>query len=261
MKVFLKLLATGILTTICRIIFQLLLPSSTQTVLEPSIFVKNGTLPLAFSLLAIFAYSSIAGLFLLVQSGISGTSNQQGMKYALALNLVWAVYLFEPLAHATSIMLDSVAYVIADGISLFIMGFLLGVFFKCDEKVNSAVKDHKTIILVVIPIILFVLGRVILYKVVNIYAVFNTQPLKTFVWCTIVGLVTSLVVIWLTKQGQSIVKALLIYAINLIFFNSFMLLVFDFSMIDLAFRTGVDIMAISIGAMITIRYRKLVKQI
>ncbi|MDR0879180.1 MAG: hypothetical protein LBN09_00580 [Clostridioides sp.] len=247
MKAFFKIFAIGLITTIFRIVTQLLMPSSTQTVLSPSLFVKDGTLPLAFSALAIVAYSVIAAMFLLVKSGISGTSMKQGLKYAIALSFLWSVYLFEPLPHATSILKDSVAYILADSISLIIMGLLLGVFFKSEEKIHGDRINNQTLILLFVPTMLFVLGRLIQYKVLGIYSLFDAEPLKTFIWCIAVGIISSLVVNWLVKQGKLVSKGLFIYAVNLTFFNSFMLLVFDFNVVDLVLRTGIDIVAISVG--------------
>ncbi|MDR0922356.1 MAG: hypothetical protein LBM95_08240 [Lactobacillales bacterium] len=259
MKNFFKILLIGLITTIFRIVIQLLMPSSTQTVLSPSQFVKDGTLPLAFSALAIVAYSVIAAMFLLVKSGISGTSMKQGLKYAVSLSFLWSVYLFEPLPHSISILKDSIAYVLTDSISLILMGLLLGVFFKSEEKIHGDRINNQTLLLLFVPTILFVLGRLIQYKVLGIYSSFDGEPLKTILWCITVGVVSSLVVSWLVKQGGSVSKGLFIYAMNLFFFNSFMLLVFDFSVVDLTLRTGIDIVAISIGIIVISRNKNFIE--
>ena len=62
-KNILKILLIGLITTIVRIIGQLFIPAGEQTVLEPSVFAQNGTMPLAFTVYGIFAYSLIASLF------------------------------------------------------------------------------------------------------------------------------------------------------------------------------------------------------
>lgn len=48
MKIILKILLIGIASTIVRIIGQLTIPAGEQTILAPSIFAQNGTMPLAF---------------------------------------------------------------------------------------------------------------------------------------------------------------------------------------------------------------------
>ena len=73
-KNILKILLVGLATTIVRIIGQLSIPAGEQTVLEPSIFAQNGTMPLAFTVYGIFAYSLIAALFLLIRGRMTGNS-------------------------------------------------------------------------------------------------------------------------------------------------------------------------------------------
>lgn len=250
MKTIFKILAIGCMTTGCRIFFQLLMPERAQSVLQPSFFVKQGLLPLAFTLIAILAYSLFAGFFLLVKNNIPGRIRQQGLTYAFVLSLLWSVYLFEPLPHATSLFLDSLAYVVADSLSFIIMGLLLGYFFKSTEKSYENEKLSRLFVnpRLVMPIVCFVLGRIILYQVFRIYSDYARQTGKTMIWCLVVGFVSSLVLIWLQQHTCSIKNALLIYAVNLIFFNGFMLLVFEFPMVDLLLRTSMDILTISVGS-------------
>ncbi len=47
-KNILKILLIGLATTIVRIIGQLSIPAGEQTVLAPSVFAQNGTMPLVF---------------------------------------------------------------------------------------------------------------------------------------------------------------------------------------------------------------------
>ncbi len=49
MKNILKIFLVGLATTIVRIIGQLSIPAGEQTVLSPSIFAQNGTMPLSFT--------------------------------------------------------------------------------------------------------------------------------------------------------------------------------------------------------------------
>ena len=63
-KSILKLLLTGLVTTLVRVIGQLVIPAGGQTVLPPSVCAQNGTMPLAFAVYGVFAYTLIAALFL-----------------------------------------------------------------------------------------------------------------------------------------------------------------------------------------------------
>ena len=120
MKTIFKVVIVGIITTIFRIIGQLLIPAGSQNVLLPSIFVKNGTMPLAFSIYGVFAYSLIAMMFLLISNQLSGNKIIQGLKYGGFCCCIWIVYLLEPLPHVSPI--DRITYPATDGLALIVMG-------------------------------------------------------------------------------------------------------------------------------------------
>lgn len=82
MKNILKIFLAGLATTVVRIIGQLSIPASEQTVLAPSIFAQNGTMPLAFTVYGIFSYSLIAALFLLIRTRMGRNRILQGLKQA-----------------------------------------------------------------------------------------------------------------------------------------------------------------------------------
>lgn len=126
-KNILKIFLVGLATTVVRIIGQLSIPAGEQTVLAPSIFAQNGTMPLVFTVYGVFAYSLIAALFLLIRTRIGGNRILQGLKYGLSCCVVWIVYLLEPLPHVAP--LDRITYPIADSLALIVMGLLLGRLF------------------------------------------------------------------------------------------------------------------------------------
>lgn len=123
-KNILKIFAVGLAATVVRIIGQLSIPSGEQTVLPPSVFAKNGTMPLAFTVYGVFAYSLIASLFLLIRGRMSGSRILQGLKYGLSCCVVWILYLLEPLPHVAA--MDRITYPLADSLALVVMGLLLG---------------------------------------------------------------------------------------------------------------------------------------
>lgn len=140
MKNILKILLIGLVTTIVRIIGQLSIPAGEQAVLAPSVFTRNGTMPLAFTIYGIFAYSLIASLFLLIQSRLGGNRILQGLKYGLSCCAVWTVYLLEPLPHVATI--DRITYPVADSLALIVMGLLLGWMFGNPAR-QAGRKQHS----------------------------------------------------------------------------------------------------------------------
>ena len=117
-KNILKIFLVGLATTIVRIIGQLSIPAGEQTVLAPSVFAQNGTMPLAFTVYGIFAYSLIASLFLIIRNRLSGNRVLQGLKYGLSCCIVWIVYLLEPLPHVAGI--DRITYPVADSLAMIV---------------------------------------------------------------------------------------------------------------------------------------------
>ena len=239
-KNILKILLIGLATTIVRIIGQLSIPAGEQTVLAPSVFAQNGTMPLAFTVYGIFAYSLIASLFLLIRNRLSGNRVLQGLKYGLSCCAVWIVYLLEPLPHVAGF--DRITYPIADSIALIVMGLLLGWLFG-----NPARRADKE---------KFFVGRMIQYLVFGIYSSFDEKPLETVLWCLLTGTAISCVTAWLNLYIHSknrIKRALILggmlFGVDLFLFNFFMPLVFDANIPDLILRTFIDILTVTVGCL------------
>lgn len=119
-----NILFIGAITTVVRIIGQLSIPAGNQSILGPSIFAQNGTMPLAFTIYGVFAYSIIAALFLFIRNQMQGNRLLQGFQYALFCCAIWVAYLWEPLPHVAP--LDRITYPIADSLAFLVMGLLLG---------------------------------------------------------------------------------------------------------------------------------------
>lgn len=247
-----KLLLIGLLSTVVRIVGQLLIPAGTQDVLEPSIFVNNGTMPMAFTIYGIFAYTIIASMFLLVKDKISGGRAIRGLKYALSCCLVWVVYLLEPLPHVA--FLDKFTYPIADSIALLVMGSLSGLLL-CEREKKDCGKTFRINVLPTIVITaFFAVGRIIQYKAIGIYSSYADGKVGSIVWAVSVGLVLSLVLQWLNdkvvvtgKFIRPILLGMVLFGVDLLLFNFFMPLVFDADIPDLIIRTCVDFFSVTMG--------------
>ena len=261
MKNILKILLIGLVTTIVRIIGQLSIPAGEQAVLAPSVFTRNGTMPLAFTIYGIFAYSLIASLFLLIRKQIGGNRILQGLKYGLSCCAVWIVYLLEPLPHVAP--LDRITYPIADSLALIVMGLLPGRLFG-----NPAQQaDNENLPFPVLPALTvtacFFAGRMLQYLFLDIYSSFDEKPLETVLWCLLTGISISCVMVWLNRyvdSGGRIKRALilgsLLFGVNLVLFNFFMPLVFDADIPDLILRTFIDILAVTAGCLAFPNQRK-----
>ncbi|MDO4554334.1 MAG: hypothetical protein Q4B70_04215 [Lachnospiraceae bacterium] len=247
-----KILLIGTVTTIVRIIGQLLIPAGSQTVLEASVFVKNGTMPVAFTIYGLFAYSIIASLFLLVKEGINGTRIIRGLKYAISCCMIWVIYLLEPLPHVA--FMDKFTYPIADSCALLVMGILAGILL-CEKEVSI---EKETVKLKWLPTIAisgcFLIGRMIQYCLIDIYSCFEQDKVSSIIWSALTGLIISFVIQWLnqkiiaTNKGvKYILIGVVLFGVDLFLFNFFMPLVFDADIPDLILRTCIDIAGTTIG--------------
>ena len=253
-KNILKIFLVGLATTIVRIIGQLSIPAGEQTVLAPSVFAQNGTMPLAFTVYGIFAYSLIASLFLVIRNRMSGNRVLQGLKYGLSCCIVWIVYLLEPLPHVAGI--DRITYPVADSLALIVMGLLLG--WLSGNPAQRADKEKPPF--PILPVLAvtggFFAGRMIQYLVFGVYSSFDEKPLETVLWCLLTGIAISCVMAWLNlyihsenRMLQALILGVLLFGVDLILFNFFMPLVFDADIPDLILRTFMDILAVTVGCL------------
>ena len=253
-KKILKLLLIGLVTTIIRIIGQLAIPAGEQTVLAPSMFAQNGTMPFAFIVYGIIAYSLIASLFLLIRNRLSGNGILQGLKYGLSCCAVWIVYLLEPLPHVAA--MDRITYTAADSLALIVMGLLLGWLFG--KSKYPAVRQNTAfpILPVLTTTACFFAGRMMQYFIFDIYSSFDEKLLETVLWCSLTGITISCVMVWLNLyigSGNRVKRAIFLgcflFGADLILFNFFMPLVFDADIPDLILRSLIDILAVTLGCL------------
>lgn len=254
-KNILKILLIGFATTIIRIIGQLSIPAGEQTVLAPSIFAQNGTMPLVFTVYGIFAYSLIAALFLLIRDRMVGNRILQGLKYGLVCCAVWIVYLLEPLPHVAA--LDRITYPIADSVALIIMGLMLGWLFGKSKCSAGWQKTAFPVLPVLTVNVCFFAGRMVQYLIFDTYSSFDEKTLETVLWCLLTGIAISCVMVWLNlhiSNGNRIKRAIilgcLLFGVDLILFNFFMPLVFSADIPDLILRTFVDILTVTLGCLV-----------
>jgi hypothetical protein len=251
----LKLVLIGFITTILRAMLQTLMPVGQQTVLAPSMFINNGSMPIVFMLYGTFAYTVIASNFLILHKSLSGTRIIKGLKFGILYSLLWSIYLLEPLAHGAPI--DKITYPIADSAVLIVMGLLLGRFIA----ISSPIKKHKftkhSFWSIGFITVLFFIGRMIEYTIFNIYSSFDKATVSSIVWVIGTGIVIGLVFDYINPlmgsksiTCKSFIFAFVIFGVDLFALNFFIPIVFSFDILDLFTRTIVDIIFVFIGSYI-----------
>lgn len=253
-KVFtiLKIAAVGAICTLVRIIGQLFIPA-TPAILPPSGIALNGMVPVAFTIYAFFVYSFIAAIYLLISPNLSGSRFIKGLKYGACCAAIWVMYLLEPLPHVA--LLDKFTYPLADGLTLIIMGFFIGLFLSKDSpKLDTGFDVRFATGDLVVITLFFTAGRMIEYFVTGIYSSFETQKAETVIWTILTGIVISFVVLWFEhyiRTTNKFVSAVLaggtFFGVNYTLFNFFMPIIFSCGIGDLIIRTAIDIVAVTLG--------------
>ena len=251
----LKIILIGFVTTVFRIIGQMLIPEGSQDVLLPSVFVENGMLPIVFLAYGTFAYGVIAAMFLLIRHSVLGHRISQGLKYGISCCFVWVIYLLEPLAHAAPI--DRITYPLVDGIALLILGALTGLLLGTDHvKAMSTSAKRVNYIAIAAITLAFTAGRLLQYVVFGTYSMFIEKTAETLIWVIAAGLVISGVISWLwmyvPKRGRwrnAIILGGIMFGADLALFNFFVPLVLSADIPDLIVRTVMDTVAVTIGCL------------
>ena len=256
-----KLVLIGFITTVLRAMLQTLMAAGQQTVLAPSMFIKNGSMPLVFMVYGTFAYTMIAVIFLIIHKNLSGGRVVKGLKFGILYSLLWSIYLMEPLAHGSPI--DKITYPIADSAVLIVMGLLLGRFIAISSPHEKyKFKKHSWWNIGLITVLFFT-GRMIEYTIFNIYSLFNKSPISSVSWVIVTGIVIGLVFDYINplmgNKGvayKSFIFGIIIFGIDLFAFNFFIPIVFNFDILDLFTRTSVDILFVFIGSYIANKITK-----
>ena len=250
----LKIVGAGLAATLVRIVGQLLIPAGEQTVLAPSVFAQNGTMPFAFTIYGICAYSLIASLFLLIRRRLRGNHILQGLKYGLACCVIWVAYLLEPLPHVAAI--DRITYPIADSAALIVMGLMLGWQLGTRGAKTDGQKQLFSIRPVLAVAACFFVGRMLQYGFFDIYSSFAEKTAETVLWCLATGLAVAGVMAWLNRYIDSenpvkraVVLGGLLFGVDLALFDFFMPLVFAADIPDLILRTLIDVLAVTAGCL------------
>jgi len=262
----LKLFTVALAATIFRLLLQVIVPSSDGNTLSPSAIANAGLVPIAFFIYAFFGYTLLALVFTLIQKGLPGTRIVKGFVFGSVFCFMWIVYLFEPVPFSNpGSMWELIAYPVADGSALIVLGLLLGYFSASSNTttVGFPKKKNKIVILPIFPLS-FLLLRIFGYEILGITSSFITSPIQTLVWATItgfsIGIMYLLLSTGITQQSVSsraIFFGVVVFGIDLFVFNFFAAIVFNTNFLDLFMRGLIDVISVVIGVVL---YEKILKR-
>ncbi|PJI09083.1 MULTISPECIES: hypothetical protein [Clostridium] len=255
-KQFFKILLISFVAIMLRGILQGIIPTE-KSYFEPSMLAKKGIVLPVLIIYGTVVYMAISYTFVFAQKGMSGKKLIRGIKFGSLFALMWIVYLLEPMP-SNSVM-DMIYYPVIDGVTLVILGTFLGKFVVQETSYTKNSSNKISILRIMIITLVFTIGRIIEYKVFNV----NYSQTSTFVWNVAAGSSIGFIFECLkpalankSKIMMSIIFGTVIFGVNLIFFNFFMLVIVKVNVLNLILTTVLDIVFITIGCFTAVKVKE-----
>lgn len=252
------LLAAG-LATLIRIMLQPLIPES-ESVLGPSVIVEAGLLIPVFTVYSFLVYLIMSYSFVILEERLPCSRMGKGLIFTACLGAIWMAYLFEPVPLSeNSSLTELIAYPLADGISVLVLGLLLGRFVSGDTRTSEGERSGSRLILLLLPLVLMAI-RLFEYTFLNIFSSYDHRPYDTMLWVAAMGLIIGVSYLLLGRGvpssdpfRRSLVFGLLFYGIPIFLVNSFAGIALKIDWGDMVLRSALDVTAVLVSIYISER--------
>lgn len=219
---------------------------------SPSVLIEKGFFLPAVSIALIIWFGTLAIIFALIQGNLSGTKMMKGLRFGIAFGVLCFLAIFEMCLVFDSSLVDEFYTSITDGVSILLLGLLLGRLTGTDRTSPSSRMKLSQKSFIVISLI-FLVGRYFGYMVIDIMSAYSEKPIETFLWTLGIGYWIA-IMYWLlkeTREGSAMVQAVrfgvLIFGVYWLIYNSFVLLFLKLSIFDVFLRVIIDVVSITMG--------------
>jgi hypothetical protein len=251
-----KILLAVFISVLVDVILHRLFAPRIKYSYPPSLFIERGFfLPVVSAALMVW-FGTLAIIFNLIQTNLSGTKMIKGLRFGIAFAVLCFLAIFEMCLVFGSSLIDELCTSTTDGLSILFLGLLLGSLAGADSTVLSRRMklNHKSFIF--IPL-LFLTGRYFGYMFVNIMSAYSEKPIGTFLWTVAIGYWTA-VMYWLLNEtckrspmAQAVRFGVMIFGIYWLIYNSFVLLFLKLSIWNVFLRVIIDVVSITGGVWVT----------
>lgn len=217
--------------------------------------------PIAFASI-IIAFCIIGLTFLAIQKDIPGNKPRKGALFGIALGGMYLVGMIEAYVVYPVPLLGEIYTGMVDGIAILVMGFLLGRYLATDAPAEQR-QLQGTYATALSILIFYVLMRYFLYAAIGVESSYSTRPVATFLWTAGMGCWIAVMYILIGRHGgiqSNIGKAFLfgalVFGLNWIAFNLFVLLFIKVPLSDLLYRSALDAVAVIVGVYVPSVFRR-----
>ena len=247
-----KILLAVFVSALVDVILHRLFAPRIEYNYSPSIFIEKGFFLPAVSIALILWFGTLAIIFVLIQTNLSGTKMMKGLRFGIAFAVLCFLAILEMCLVFDSSLVDELCTSTTDGLSILLLGLLLGSLTGTDSTVPSSRMKLNQKSFIVIPLI-FLMGRYFGYMIINIMSAYSEKPIGTFLWTLGVGYWIA-VMYWLleeTRKRSPMVQAVrfgvMIFGSYWLIYNSFVLLFLKLSIWNVFLRVIIDVLSITVG--------------
>lgn len=222
----------------------------------PSIFIEKGFfLPVVSAALLVW-FGTLAMIFTFIQTNLPGTKMIKGLRFGIAFAVLCFLAIFEMCLVFGSSLMDELCTSTTDGLSILLLGLLLGSLIGTDSIVPSRQMKLNQKSFIVIPLI-FLMGRYFGYMIMDIMSAYSEKPIGTFLWTLSIGYWIA-VMYWLLEERrerspwvQAVRFGVMIFGSYWLIYNSFVLLFLKLSIGNVFLRVIIDVVSITVGVWVT----------
>jgi hypothetical protein len=201
----------------------------------------------------------------LIQNNLPGTKVTKGWRYGVAFGGLCFLAISEVSLVFGSPLIKELRVSATDGLSILLLGLLLGRFTATDGQQASRQLKGVKIAFLIIPLV-FLIGRYFGYIFLHTRSAYSEKSIATFCWTLGIGGWIS-IMYWLLKEyreASAVVHALrfggLIFGSYWLIYNSFALVFMKLSFLEVLKRVLIDIFFVSasVGFVFKLSQQKMV---
>jgi len=253
-----KIIVVVLVAVIVDMLLHQAIPITSPAVLAPSVIVERGWLPPVAGTGILVTFGLLAVVFVLLQANLPERKLAKGLWYGLCFAGLWLIGFIEvSVVWRSTTIADEVMNWLPDGVSIFLLSLLLGLFTAQDSDPASGNRARRYAAPVLSVAAFYLVGRYFAYWVVQTNAAYDPHPLAVLFWTVAMALWMGLTYAALGpgSRGQSPTGRALwfggvVLGIDWLIFHLFLLIFFKIPALALVIRPGLDVLFVILGVFV-----------